>query len=105
MIESSFAVGFDWCIERVKESLYSELASELEITKALTFLKQNDVPRVSKKSASRCRALLPVVSYISHPYFLFLPQAIETFKECGKKDNKMMGTAATNLSFVYFMVP
>lgn len=47
VIESSFAVGFDWCIERVKESLYSELASELEITKALTFLKQNDITRVS----------------------------------------------------------
>lgn len=74
VIESSFAVGFDWCIERVKESLYGELASELEITKALTFLKQNDIS-----------------------------QAIETFKECGKKDNKMAGTAATNLSFVYFM--
>ena len=48
VIESSFAVGFDWCIERVKESLYSELASELEITKALTYLKQNDVGRVCK---------------------------------------------------------
>lgn len=47
VIETSFAVGFDWCIERVKESLYAELASELEITKALTFLKQNDISRVS----------------------------------------------------------
>lgn len=46
VIESSFAVGFDWCIERVKDSLYSELASELEITKALTYLKQNDVTKV-----------------------------------------------------------
>lgn len=31
-------------------------------------------------------------------------QAIETFQECGKKDNKMAGTAATNLSFIYFLV-
>lgn len=46
VIEGSFAVGFDWCIERVKESPYSELASELEITKALTFLKQKDIPKV-----------------------------------------------------------
>lgn len=46
VIEGSFAVGFDWCIDRVKESPYSELASELEITKALTFLKQKDIPRV-----------------------------------------------------------
>lgn len=46
VIEGSFAVGFDWCIESVKESPYSELASELEITKALTYLKQKDIPRV-----------------------------------------------------------
>ncbi len=46
VIEASFAVGFDWCIERVKESPYSSLASELEITKALTFLKQRDIPKV-----------------------------------------------------------
>jgi len=31
-------------------------------------------------------------------------QAIETFKECGKKDSKIAGTAATNLSFVLFLV-
>ncbi len=31
-------------------------------------------------------------------------QAIETFKECGKKDNKMAGMAATNLSFILFLV-
>ena len=31
-------------------------------------------------------------------------QAVETFKECGKKDSKMAGTAATNLSFIYFLV-
>lgn len=48
VIESSFAVGFDWCIERVKESMYSELASELEITKALTYLRQNEVSKASK---------------------------------------------------------
>jgi len=46
VIESSFAVGFDWCIENVMESPYSDLASELEITKGLTFLKQSDIPKV-----------------------------------------------------------
>ena len=35
------------CIERVRESQYSELSSELEITKANTFLRQKDIPRVS----------------------------------------------------------
>ena len=35
------------CIECVKASPYSELASQLEMTKALTYLKQRDIPRVS----------------------------------------------------------
>lgn len=46
VIEVSFAIGFDWCIEQVKESQYSELSSELEVTKGLTFLKQKDIPKV-----------------------------------------------------------
>lgn len=49
-------------------------------------------------------AILILTSLLLSRYFTFLPQAIETFKECGKKDNKMAGTAATNLSFIYFMV-
>ena len=31
----------------MKASPYSELASQLEMTKALTYLKQRDIPRVS----------------------------------------------------------
>jgi intraflagellar transport protein 88 len=74
-IESSFASGFDWCIEVVKSSQHAELASELEITKALTFLREKDIPR-----------------------------AVETLKECGKKDSKMAVSASTNLSFIFFLV-
>lgn len=47
VIESSFSIGFDWCIENVMESSYSELASELEISKGVTYLKQGDITRVS----------------------------------------------------------
>lgn len=47
VIEMSFAIGFDWCIEQVKESQYSELSSELEVTKGLTFLRQKDIPKVN----------------------------------------------------------
>ena len=35
------------CTECVKASPYFELASQLEMTKALTYLKQRDIPRVS----------------------------------------------------------
>ena len=96
VIESSFAVGFDWCIERVKESMYSELASELEITKALTYLKQNDIGRVRNESES--------LYVLIDDFFFSSAQAIETFKDCGKKDSKMAGTAATNLAFVHYLV-
>ncbi|CAI8003550.1 Intraflagellar transport protein 88 homolog [Geodia barretti] len=74
VIETSFALGFDWCIEMVRSSVYVELASELEITKALTFLKLMNIPK-----------------------------AIETFKDCNRKDSKMAATAATNLSFILLL--
>ncbi|XP_041128598.1 intraflagellar transport protein 88 homolog isoform X2 [Polyodon spathula] len=41
-IETSFAAGFDWCVEMVKTSLYVELANDLEINKAITYLRQKD---------------------------------------------------------------
>lgn len=34
------------CIEMVRSSVYAELASELEITKALTYLRLMDIPKV-----------------------------------------------------------
>eukprot|EP01135_Chromosphaera_perkinsii_P000153 Nk52_evm49s32 gene=Nk52_evmTU49s32 len=73
-IEKDFAAGFDWCVEQVKTSLYTELASELEITKAITYLKLKD-----------------------------FKQAIETFKAFERKDTQMASAAATNLSFLYFL--
>ena len=34
------------CIDMVRSSVYVELASELEITKALTYLRMMDIPKV-----------------------------------------------------------
>ncbi|EGV92229.1 Intraflagellar transport protein 88-like [Cricetulus griseus] len=42
VIESSFAVGYNWCVEVVKASQYVELANDLEINKAITYLRQKD---------------------------------------------------------------
>ena len=50
VIEATFAVGFDWCIEQVKVCQYSELSNELEVTKGLTYLKQKDIPKVWKET-------------------------------------------------------
>ncbi|XP_060682696.1 intraflagellar transport protein 88 homolog isoform X2 [Hemiscyllium ocellatum] len=73
-IEASFASGFDWCVEMVKASQYVELANDLEINKAITYLRQRD-----------------------------FNQAVETLKMFEKKDSRVKSAAATNLSFLYFL--
>ncbi|XP_075967580.1 intraflagellar transport protein 88 homolog isoform X3 [Anarhichas minor] len=73
-IETSFATGFDWCVDMVKSSQYVELANDLEINKAITYLRQKD-----------------------------FNQAVETLKTFEKKDSRVKSAAATNLSFLYFL--
>ncbi|KAJ3194971.1 Intraflagellar transport protein 88 [Irineochytrium annulatum] len=73
-IESNVSSGFDWVTEMIKMSPHAEISSELEIAKAIQFLKTKD----------------------------FL-KAIETLKSFEKKDPRLVGTAATNLSFLYFL--
>ena len=103
------------CIEVVKSSHHAELASELEITKALTFLREKDIPRVSlfvhlfiylSIYLSICLFIYLFVHSFIICLFIYLsvPQAIDTLKECGRKDNKMADSAATNLSFIYYLV-
>ncbi|XP_075571549.1 intraflagellar transport protein 88 homolog isoform X3 [Pelecanus crispus] len=74
VIETSFAVGYDWCVEVVKASNYVELANDLEINKATTYLRQQD-----------------------------FNQALETLKMFEKKDSRVKSAAATNLSFLYYL--
>nr|XP_009921233.1 PREDICTED: intraflagellar transport protein 88 homolog isoform X1 [Haliaeetus albicilla] len=74
VIETSFAVGYDWCVEVVKASHYVELANDLEINKATTYLRQQD-----------------------------FNQALETLKMFEKKDSRVKSAAATNLSFLYYL--
>ena len=74
-IEPTLAQAFDWCIESVKITAYHNIASELEITKALSYLKIKDFTK-----------------------------AVETLKTFERKDAKIASAAATNLSFLYFLV-
>ncbi|KAM9566225.1 intraflagellar transport protein 88 homolog isoform 1-T1 [Guaruba guarouba] len=74
VIETSFAVGYDWCVEAVKTSQYVELANDLEINKATTYLRQQD-----------------------------FKQALETLKMFEQKDSNVKSAAATNLSFLYYL--
>ncbi|XP_060732172.1 intraflagellar transport protein 88 homolog isoform X2 [Tachysurus vachellii] len=73
-IESTFAAGFDWCVDMVKGSQYVELANDLEINKAITYLRQRN-----------------------------FNQAVDTLKAFEKKDSRVKSAAATNLSFLYFL--
>ncbi|XP_008066175.1 intraflagellar transport protein 88 homolog isoform X2 [Carlito syrichta] len=74
VIDTSFALGYDWCVEVVKASQYVELADDLEINKAMTYLRQRD-----------------------------FNQAVETLKMLEKKDSRVKSSAATNLSALYFL--
>ena len=73
-IANTFSEGFDWCVEQVKNSAYHDLANDLEIHKALMYLKERD-----------------------------FTQAVTILKTFEKKDTQVKSQAATNLSFIYFL--
>ncbi|XP_049272467.1 LOW QUALITY PROTEIN: intraflagellar transport protein 88 homolog [Rhipicephalus sanguineus] len=74
VINSSFSEGYDWCLEQIKSSAYAYIANDLEISKAVAYLRKRE-----------------------------FNQAIETLKAFEKKDTKVASTAATNLSFLYYL--
>ena len=47
VIEESFAKGYDWTLELIRSSALSEMASELEIAKAMEYLKVKDYHQVN----------------------------------------------------------
>ncbi|KAJ3629284.1 hypothetical protein MTP99_013684 [Tenebrio molitor] len=73
LIENTFSMGYDWCVASIKNSEYARLASDLEINKAVMFLKQNQ-----------------------------LSDAIDTLKAF-EKDSVIAINAAVNLSFIYYL--
>ncbi|KAI9014777.1 hypothetical protein BC832DRAFT_546444 [Gaertneriomyces semiglobifer] len=73
-IEGTVPAGYDWIVEMIKASPHAAIASDIEIAKALQFLKAKDFNK-----------------------------AVDTLKAFEKTDQKMMATAATNLSFLYFL--
>ncbi|KAK4016574.1 hypothetical protein OUZ56_031534 [Daphnia magna] len=74
VIEDTFTVGYQWCVEAIKESTHNHLADDLEINKAVLFLRQKDVA-----------------------------QATETLRSFEKRSNKMATNAAVNLSTIYYL--
>jgi len=74
IIEDDVITAYDWILEALKNSQYSDVESEIEITKALSYLKKKDIEK-----------------------------AIDSLKQFEKKDKDLMARASTNISFLYFM--
>ncbi|XP_069164782.1 intraflagellar transport protein 88 homolog isoform X2 [Procambarus clarkii] len=74
VIENNFSDGYNWCVDAIKNSQYADLANDLEINKAVMYLRQKN-----------------------------FKDAVETLKMFEKKETKVASTAATNLSFLYFL--
>ncbi|XP_058065923.1 intraflagellar transport protein 88 homolog [Anopheles bellator] len=74
IIDDYFNDGYSWCVETIKNSYFSTLASDLELKKAVIYLKQDD-----------------------------FQQAIDTLKYFEKKESNIAINAAINLSFIYIL--
>jgi len=74
IIESTVLAGYDWVLEALKAAEYPTIESELEIAKAIYFIKKKDFEK-----------------------------AIELFKGFEKKDKVKMAIAANNISFLYYL--
>ena len=74
VIEEDAIEGYEFILETLKQSYFPEVESEVEICKAMAFLKKKNMEK-----------------------------SIETLKSFEKKDKVMMGRVATNISFLYFL--
>ncbi|ETN65597.1 tetratricopeptide repeat protein 10, tpr10 [Anopheles darlingi] len=74
IIDDYFNDGYSWCVETIKNSYFSTLATDLELKKAVIYLKQDD-----------------------------FQQAIDTLKYFEKKESNIAINAAINLSFIYIL--
>jgi intraflagellar transport protein 88 len=73
VVDMDIVAGFNWVVETLRVQSHFELATEMEIAKALYFMRSRQ-----------------------------FEQAIETLKSYEKKEQQLVAYAATNLSFIYF---
>lgn len=73
-IEPDVITGFEWILEQLKSSVFPEAENEIEICKAMAYLKKKNIEK-----------------------------AIETLKGFEKKDKVIMARIATNISFLFFL--
>lgn len=75
VIDESFDEGYSWCVDTIKSSRHQSLASELDLNRALMFLKQDD-PQ----------------------------QAIESLQYFEKRETNVAISASINLTFIHLMM-
>lgn len=73
-IQKDIFAGYDYVIQTLKAANLPEVESEMEIAKAIHFIKNKEIEK-----------------------------AIESFKGFEKKDKIMMAMASNNISFLYFL--
>ncbi|KAM9300252.1 intraflagellar transport protein 88 homolog isoform 1-T1 [Morus bassanus] len=111
VIETSFAVGYDWCVEVVKASHYVELANDLEINKATTYLRQQEFNQENELAQATNYADLAVNSDRYNPAALTnkgntvfangdYEKAAEFYKEALRNDSSCT-EALYNLGLAY----
>ena len=73
VVDVDIVAGFEWVVATLRAQRHTELATEMEIAKALYFMRSRQ-----------------------------FEQAIETLKSYENKEQQLVAYAATNLSFIYF---
>merc|ERR1719230_1630791 len=73
VVDADIVSGFNWVVDSLRVQSHFELATEMEIAKALFFMRSRQ-----------------------------FEQAIETLKSYERKEQQLVAYAATNLSFIYF---
>jgi len=74
VIEDEVIQGYDWVVEMLRTATLQEVESEIEIAKAVHFIKNKEIEK-----------------------------SIDLFKSFEKKDKVMMARASNNISFLYFL--
>jgi hypothetical protein len=63
--DGDFVGGYEWCIEQVRNSTYLELASGLEIQKAIAYLREDNFPKVRRKNLINPYHYNPLLGYLN----------------------------------------
>ncbi|KRZ31436.1 Intraflagellar transport protein 88 -like protein [Trichinella pseudospiralis] len=96
-IANKFADGYAWCVEMIKKSKYSDIADDMEINKAIEFLKCGDVTsahdifRTFEKKDSRASA-----SALNNMALISLLQ--ENYKDAAEELEKSLASDRYNPS-------